>query len=291
MTRTDIHRPSQIDPADYAFVGELEMWTTEGEKPLNDPEAILAVDRGPLVADGHFSKTGRCDSCGARARYMAVFTHAAGEVVVVGHDCAVKFNLTSKDQLRDKQAREAFRAAMIRDAWLNEDSDRRAAYDFCAERVADGDYGFEGMRHSFVSKINRWGSTSDKFVAAMLRDKARTEERAAERAAQDAERKPVITGRIEIEGEVVSVKWQDNDFGGRLVMTVKDDRGFVVWGSVPKGLDLIDLHDEDGNVIGQGQIERGNRVRFTGTVEASDRDECFGFFKRPAKAELLEVGV
>jgi hypothetical protein len=71
---------------------------------------------------------------------------------------------------------------------------------------------------------------------------------------------------------VLSVKWQENDFGGREVMTVKDDRGFLVWGSTPHAID---------------SVQKGDRVRFVANVERSDRDETFGFFKRPRKAEVV----
>jgi hypothetical protein len=54
-------------------------------------------------------------------------------------------------------------------------------------------------------------------------------------------------------------------------MTVRDDRGFLVWGSVPAAL---------------GGIEQGDRVQFNATVTKSDRDETFGFFKRPTKAQF-----
>ena len=128
------------------------------------------------------------------------------------------------------------------------------------------------MRHNFIHKVNRYGDTSDKFVAAMIRDMERTAERDAQRAAEQANAKPVVEGkRVIITGEVVSVKWQENGYGGREVMTVKDDRGFKVWGSVPSS---IDAH-------------RGDRITFTADVEKSDRDDTFGFFKRPTKAELL----
>lgn len=89
----------------------------------------------------------------------------------------------------------------------------------------------------------------------------------------DPEPAPVVEGRIVVTGRVLTVKWQDSDYGygGSYKMLVLDDRGFKVWGTVPSSLD----------------VEPGNRVRFTGTVETSARDETFGFFKRPTKAETL----
>lgn len=98
----------------------------------------------------------------------------------------------------------------------------------------------------------------------------------AERAERDARHEAgedVEEGRVVITGEVLAFKWQSSDYGDTLKMLVQDDRGFRVWGSVPKGLD---------------DAERNSRISFTATVQQSDNDSKFGFFKRPAKAELLD---
>ena len=49
--------------------------------------------------------------------------------------------------------------------------------------------------------------------------------------------------------------------------TLKDDRGFVVWG---------------GNIG-----EKGDKVSFMATVVVSDNDPKFGFYKRPTKIQIL----
>lgn len=99
----------------------------------------------------------------------------------------------------------------------------------------------------------------------------------AERAERDAAHESgadVEEGRVVITGEVLAFKWQSSEYGDTLKMLVQDDRGFRVWGSVPKSLD---------------DAERNSRVSFTATVQKSNRDSKFGFFKRPSKAEVLEV--
>jgi len=132
-----------------------------------------------------------------------------------------------------------------------------------------------------------WCEKNTEFgrVTFIEKDKLQREKREAEKAkAADCPE-----GRMAIEGEVVSVKWKDSDYGGSLKMTVKTDDGYLVWGSVPSVLCSIKT------IIGEGEdswvtykdVGRGDRVRFTGTVTPSDTDKKFGFFKRPAKAELL----
>jgi len=98
-------------------------------------------------------------------------------------------------------------------------------------------------------------------------------ERKAERERERANevRVPCPVGRVTVIGKVVSTDAKDTDYGTRYVMTVRDDKGFTVWGSQPSSLNL----------------SVGDRVEFTASVERSDRDECFGFFKRPTKARIL----
>lgn len=72
-------------------------------------------------------------------------------------------------------------------------------------------------------------------------------------------------------GKVVSTKWQSSDYGDTLKMLVKATEGFKVWMTVPSGLD----------------VETGDQIEVTVTVEASDNDEYFGFGKRPSKARVL----
>jgi hypothetical protein len=98
---------------------------------------------------------------------------------------------------------------------------------------------------------------------------ARNAERERERA--DEVRVPCPIGRVTVIGKVVSVDSKDTDYGTRHVMTVRDDTGFTVWGSQPSSL----------------YPSVGDRIEFTASVERSDRDECFGFYKRPTKARLL----
>jgi len=59
-------------------------------------------------------------------------------------------------------------------------------------------------------------------------------------------------------------------------MTVKDNNGFVVWGSIPS---------IDGRVA---NCAKGDTITFSATVTPSDKDPKFGFFKRPTKATLTE---
>lgn len=117
----------------------------------------------------------------------------------------------------------------------------------------------------------------EKVIGDLVRlQKYAQEQQQSEREKRDAAHEAgedAPEGRIVITGIVLAFKLQSSQFGDTLKMLVQDDRGFRVWGSVPKSLD---------------DAERENRITFTATVTASDRDAKFGFFKRPTKAAILE---
>ena len=113
-------------------------------------------------------------------------------------------------------------------------------------------------------------------------------------AKQDAEKltaSDVPTGRHEFTGVVIKTDVKDTGYGLRHVMTLKEDRGFILWGSIPSNLDMFDFlqtcPDTGDTWVDQRTLQRGDRVNFTATSEMSDRDSKFGFYKRPAKAELI----
>ena len=104
----------------------------------------------------------------------------------------------------------------------------------------------------------------------LAEEKSKAEREARDAAHQNGEDAP--EGRVEITGTVLCFKWQESDYGDVLKMLVQDDRGFRVWGSVPKSLD---------------DAERDSRITFTAAITRSDRDPKFGFFKRPTKAAVI----
>jgi hypothetical protein len=135
------------------------------------------------------------------------------------------------------------------------------------------------------------GWLSDRQVQAaeraLVRDIARANRQAAEALLPVV---PVVEGRIEITGMVLSTKFVENDFGGALKMLVRDDRGFRVWSTVPSAISSVDVDhtEEDGTTWhNQRNLDRDDRVAFTATITKSDRDESFGFASRPSKARVL----
>ena len=127
-------------------------------------------------------------------------------------------------------------------------------------------------------KLLRYGKLSDKQGAAVIVTAIKNywyRQMIEQRRREEASAPDVVVGNgIRISGEVLSVKWKDTQFGMVLKMVVQDDRGFKVWGSVPRAIEAI---------------EKGQHVAFVANVVQSDDNPKFGFFKRPRNARVLEV--
>lgn len=138
-------------------------------------------------------------------------------------------------------------------------------------------------------KLNRYGDLSaaqvgyaTKILGWLSDAQVRLDEREAAARLLTEAGVQVPTGRVVIEGEIVWADYKES-YGpyGRTVYTAKmivvSDAGWKVYGTVPTAI-------EPGNGL---DSLKGQRVRFTATVEAKDGDPLFGFAKRPSKAELL----
>ena len=155
-----------------------------------------------------------------------------------------------------------------------------------AERLVDGlkpclDIGhgqpFEGRDglccHLYVNTKCKDAVTiiEDAIRAPQIEAKAKRE---AEEAAVYAAAEEVPEGHVEVTGELLTIRHDENRWGVVTKILVRDVRGFKVWGSRPEALN---------------EARRGDTVTFTGTVTQSSDDPKFGFFKRPTKASIVEA--
>lgn len=172
----------------------------------------------------------------------------------------------------------ANRADKFMTQWQELSAATREIVNVYASRVFDDKHG-KPMRYVTVSQCPQdiCEAIHEKLVGDLIRlQKYQQEQRDAERAELDAAHEAgedAPEGRVVITGTVLAFKVQESMYGDVLKMLVQDDRGFRVWGSVPSSLD---------------DAERESRITFTATVTASDKDAKFGFFKRPAKAEVID---
>ena len=107
-------------------------------------------------------------------------------------------------------------------------------------------------------------------------------------------------GRQQVTGKIVSIKEELDTFSYHesytTKMLVEDDRGFRVYGTAPCNLTEA-AHMEWSKSLGEDDswvnhseawmdAMKGARVTFTATLEGKEKG--FGFFKRPAKAQLVK---
>lgn len=118
---------------------------------------------------------------------------------------------------------------------------------------------------------------SEKQLAAIGGHFDRKAGRVAAKEAERAAAVEVPEGKYEVTGKILSVEFEDNQFGYGTVakMTVKDERGFKVHGTAPAAL----FTEEDSRL-------EGRKIAFTATVKPG-REKGFGFFSRPSKARTV----
>lgn len=276
-TRTDVFRPSAIDPADFVFVDVIDL--NESLFP-GQGDLLEAVQNNTDRPRTHVSQ---CDHCGAAIRYACIHTHLpTGKPVVFGQICADEtLGLDSRRSLEMKRAKEAAAARRKSEKQEAERQEKLAEVKATFPEAFDILNGYDGDNEfiaDVAGRFTRLGYVSEKQAAAVVRAHARDE---ARRKAREAEIEiPVPEGRQTVEGEVIKTEERIDEFASgygrtvyKLVWTVKDARGFLVWGTVPAKI--------------ASKIEKGSKVRFAANLERSDRDEHFGFAKRPSKAEVL----
>lgn len=271
MTRTDVHSPSNLITEDYIFLGAIDFHRD------GSTERIATLAR---IREAHGSKWSRvhgasdqCNHCGAHLRYAAIMLHEpTGTLMFVGETCLDnRFGrATSEFHALRKQAeldRTVQHINAEREAWIAKYPEVHAYLE--ANRESNSFY------HDLLRKIDKYGGLTPNQTAAVERGMVRDAEAKARRDAEVTKtRGPVPTGRIEITGTVLSTKWVQGFAYNQstLKMLVELENGSKVWGTVPSR--------------NENDIERGVKVTFTATVEASKDDASFGFFKRPTVATI-----
>jgi hypothetical protein len=266
-TRTDVHSPTNMDPANYEYMFAFDC--EDGYAFAGDPEGRRMTD---LAAENPVGKgIWRCAHCGAHIRYHAVLRYTpTGEYIFVGETCVDnRFSLQSKAQFDAlRKAAQLDRAAQKIVAAALECLDTLALTPE-AERFLADKKGTTG--HAIARDIRRklwlYGSISQKQADLVAKLTApRVEVDGTVEVLVD-----VPEGRLVIEGEVLTTKWQESDFGGSLKMLVKVTTSagvYKLWGSVPSAI----------------SVERGDQVSFAAQVTA--KEIGFGFFKRPTQAKV-----
>jgi hypothetical protein len=268
---------ADFNPADYALVayfykGDSKVVAATYREDHARLEALFGQE---VWVSGLLD--GGCASCGTPFAHGAVVIGPDG-YFSVGQICGAEyFGIESVYALRTKEAKRAEERAGVK-ARAAEFLDANPGL---AEALTTEHHISQDLRR----KLERYGDLSVGQVALAFKLEREAKERAeakAETKASEPPAVPVVEGKYTIEGRVLSYRWQESHFGYNagawkmLVLVTTDDGTYKLWGTIPSKI--------------VGSVQRGTLVRFNATVEKSDKDESFGFYSRPTKAEVIEGG-
>jgi hypothetical protein len=291
--RTDVHRPSAINPSEYVFVALGYQGPSMG---VVDEHRRIFMEHMKSTG-GKFAhierESGGCDVCGAACLYTARFYHEQSNTyITTGLDCAAKLDMGDAILFRNfrEQVKAGLEAAagkakaqrILADAGLSRCWDIYTAEYHTLPRDRNGNWFFEeNTIRDIVGKLVGWGSISEKQTDFLARLLTKIDERAARQAQREAEAAaakplPAFEGRVTVVGKVLTTKVVESPYGESIKMLVQHADGWKVWGSVPSNLPIDDI--------------KGSTVQFDASIQKSDQDDKFGFFKRPSKASILTPG-
>jgi hypothetical protein len=282
MERNDCHSPKNLIPADYQYVAP-ECVKTSGGLDLGACEYIAECRR---IIREHMERTGgaysnhehggTCMVCGSvNAIYTVLFYHAKTNTYIrTGQECAalIDANIVPKFATL-KKAVKTFReyaAGKKKAQGILAEKNLSRAWEISESYKNTAGYKYEECTiNDIVNKIVKYGNASDRaleFVAALIK---RIDERTIVEAKREAEKAAAADcpegKRIEVTGEVISVRTDDTPYGMVTKMLIKAAEGFKVWGTMPAG----------------ANADKGDIITIRATIKRSDQDSKFGFSNRP----------
>lgn len=165
--------------------------------------------------------------------------------------------------------------------------------DFVKQLVCEMNEGIRrenNFMRSMREAVVKYGSLTERQLAAVVKFQANEVQFAARKAEEDANAEDVIEGTITVTGEVISAKYKYTQFGETLKITVRDDRGFKVYGTCAKqlqakmGMEADEFYTDEQ----MKDLFVGRRIEFTATVNQAEGDTKFGFFSRPRDAKVID---
>ena len=299
MARTDIHRPSAIQPEDYVFIACH--YTPKGGDIIDF--AALKYERE--VFRKHMEETGgrysshdhggNCHVCGAWFIDHAIYYHrSTNSYLNIGFDCADKLSIGDARAFRDwRTARKGayeLKSGKLKAQAILEEHELDRAWELFSTLASDFDDNsenwkalFDGLSGSLLSRTQdnvhtlfdivrrliKYGNISEKqteFLWTLIQRIDNAKETQAERDAEKASAKDAPEGRIDFEGTLVSKKYVEGYYGVQLKGTVKTTDGWCVYLTIPAVAENYEVGDD---------------ISLRATLTVSDDDSKFAFGKRP----------
>jgi len=221
----------------------------------------------------------KCTHCGnTQVRYIIAVRHKpTGQNVVFGDVCVERLGFANYEafkaaQVRARAAQGNANLAVFRkrEEFLTAHPEFAALISNVAE-MSHPDHARNGFAADIIAKFNKYGGLSDRQVDSFIKSIARDHEYAARRAAEaQIPRGQVPSGRVEVMGELIKVKYFDPQVDGRsgAKMTLKLDNNSRVYVTMPSSYDAQ-------------AYPVGSWVKLKATIQPSRNDASFGFGKRP----------
>jgi hypothetical protein len=222
-----------------------------------------AFDRAVIPTDGC-----RCDCCGQQLKYACIVEHKpTTEIYYVGRQCANKI-----DFLRGQSSTiENASVAMAERALCNaREKEFRRDHPEAIPALDWARTGINRCAQDIASKLRSYG-LSDKQIEFLV--KLHEDDKAKRASATGT----CPTGKQEVTGTILNVKKVPNEYsryGGTIDKVLVDlGNGAKVYGNGPSN-----EHPEKGQI-----------VKFSASFEPSQKDNLFGFWKRPTKWTVLNA--
>jgi hypothetical protein len=283
MIKNSKHAVANFEPRNYVLVTSFDhSWILdpegEGSGEAADPLDPATVDE---AAEQGLSIE-HCSHCGSRLLRGVVYRHNDGDLAIFGSTCADRMGFDSHDDFaaarRERQIyiagiRKLVRskpeyAAVVEALKSVVDMDRKEADPWC-----------QSVANEMLGKASRYYGLSPKQIEFAMTLPERNAKAIAKRRAReeaDALVPHLEAGRQMFEGEIVSTKTQESQYGTQYKMLAKNDAGQKIWCTIPSKLESEAKH---------------TRFRMSIEVEPSKDDPIFGFGKRPTKVETLAWGL
>lgn len=271
-----VHNPTHFEPAHYEVVDYLD-----NKRPAYYGQGIEAFEaeikfwQDEMIATfgaDYAKKIHHCVHCGnGRVRWITATKHLpTGDVVVFGSDCTARLGFRNQVAFKLAQLQAKAEAGHKRmKIWVARTAFLAANPEFAAavEQAKNEVHAKNTFVADVISKLNLYGSLSERQVAAVIKSIARDIEMASGKAAEATEVKgDAPTGRQTVTGVILSIKQVEGYYGWQSKMLLKLENNARVWLTVPS----------------KAAVEVKNTITVTATFEVSKDDKSFAFGKRPS---------
>jgi hypothetical protein len=245
-----------------------------------------------------------CGVCGHALTYGHVLLNLDTlEGVVVGSDC-----LATYEQVHAGTMSAVYAERRALEQRLAAGRIERAMAILIKPRMTDDIFALvQSSNHAIVADIltraAKYQAISDNQLALLADIVTQEAARAAAQAEADVVRAAAIaagvsltTGTANVIGTVLAVMAKEGYYGTTYKAIVQDNSGFKVYVTQFQAKRYVtdeagaQLEKKTGRLFVKQAIEVGDHVSFTCEVETiSERDELFGFAKRPTKGVILQT--